>query len=108
VASRRALREGVRCQVGEEEWVFRQPRFGILRSARAIFVSSPRRRWVARVRSFAALTIEDEGDGAWRARFSLLRGGQLAATADLDDVIVTVLLFGSQMIHQAELGYAPF
>jgi hypothetical protein len=108
VAARRALREGVRCRVGEEEWVFRQPRFGILRRARALFVTSPRRAWVARPRSFATLSLEDQHDGAWRMRFSLAGGGRLAPGADRDDAVATALLFGSQLIHQTELGWAPF
>jgi len=108
IAARRVLREGVRCHVDAEEWVFRQPTFGFWRSRRSIYVASPRRRWVARLRSFATRSIEREEDGAWVARFSLARGGEVAPAADRDDALLTALLFGSQLIHHAELGFAPF
>jgi hypothetical protein len=79
-SSRAALRAGVRGTVGAEEWLFQQPSFG----------------W-ARVE-----------DGAWVMRLSLARGGEAAPFADADDALLAALLFGSNLIHHAELGYAPF
>ena len=103
-----ALRAGLRCRVGAEEWVFCQPSFGIPRSRRALHVSAPDRRWIARVRSLATLSVEHEDTGSWVARLGFSRWGELAPSFDRDDVLVTVLLFGSSLIAETELGYAPF
>jgi hypothetical protein len=107
-AAKALLREGVRCPMGPEEWVFRQPDFGIPRSRRAVHVTAPHRSWTARVRSLATLSVERGDTGAWIARLGLSRWGELAAGFDRDDVLVTVLLFGSSLIAETELGYAPF
>jgi hypothetical protein len=107
-SSRAALRAGVRGTVGAEEWLFQQPSFGWARGRRAVEVTSPRRRWRARLRSFATRSVERAEDGAWVMRLSLARGGEAAPFADADDALLAALLFGSNLIHHAELGYAPF
>jgi hypothetical protein len=107
-AAKSALRQGLRCQMGAEEWTFRQPAFGIPRGRRAIHVTAPHRSWTARVRSLATLSLEREDTGAWIARLGLSRSGELAPSFDRDDVLVAVLLFGSNLIAETELGYAPF
>jgi hypothetical protein len=106
--AKRVLREGLRCRMGPEEWVFRQPTFGIPRGRRAIQVTAPHRSWTARVRGLATLGVERDDTGAWIARLGLRREGELAASFDRDDVLVTVLLFGSNLIAETELGYMPF
>jgi hypothetical protein len=108
ITARQALRAGVRCAVGAEEWLFSQPSFGLSRERRAIHVVSPRRRWVARLRSFATRSLEHAEGGAWVMRLSLARGGQAAPSADGEDALLAALIFGSNLIHHAELGYAPF